>query len=185
MMVILLALMAACVTGCSGGSASVATTPEVARPALGPGVSTADLDAAMKAARSGGGDPRRVQVLDVAMKELGKKYKWGGNGPDEWDCSGLVKHSYAEVGVRLPRVTYDQVKEGKVLKKEDVRPGDLLFFYNNGHVAIYISNGLMLNAHLGNVIVERLDRYERVLSAVRQVLLPPVSSVTNLTGDSR
>jgi hypothetical protein len=132
----------------------------------------------MAAARSAGGDPRRIEVLDIAMRELGKKYEWGGNGPDTWDCSGLVKHAYAKVGVELPRVTFDQVNEGKKINKRDIRPGDLLFFFKDHHVAIYIDNGLMLNAHLGKVIVERVDKYDRDLSAVRQVLLQPGGSGT-------
>ncbi len=173
--VVLVALLATCLAGCSSRQTPAASTSPK-RP--GPGITTAELGAAMAAAKSVGGDPRRVEVLRIALKELGKKYKWGGNGPDSWDCSGLVKHSFAKVGVELPRVTYDQVKEGKKIKKEDVRPGDLLFFYNNGHVAIYLSNGLMLNAHLGSVMVERLEKYNRLLSAVRQVLLPRVGGGT-------
>ena len=175
-MVVLLALLAACLAGC-GAVQTSAATPGGLRPAPGPRVSIADLDSAMEAARSNGGDPRRVDVLNVALRELGKKYEWGGNGPDTWDCSGLVKHSFAEVGVKLPRVTYDQVKEGKEIKRKDLLPGDLLFYFRNGHVGIYIGNGLLIHA-FGKVKVEKFSKYSHSLSAVRRVLLQPVRSGT-------
>ena len=175
-MVVLLALLAACLAGC-GAVQTSAATPGGLRPAPGPRVSIADLDSAMEAARSNGGDPRRVDVLNVALRELGKKYEWGGNGPDTGDCSGLVKHSFAEVGVKLPRVTYDQVKEGKEIKRKDLLPGDLLFYFRNGHVGIYIGNGLLIHA-FGKVKVEKFSKYSHSLSAVRRVLLQPVRSGT-------
>ncbi|MHB8893940.1 MAG: C40 family peptidase [Candidatus Geothermincolia bacterium] len=127
----------------------------------------------MEVARSNGGDPRRVEVLNIALKELGKKYEWGGNGPDAWDCSGLVKHSFEGVGVKLPRVTYDQVKEGREVPRGKYEAGDLLFFNHNGHVGIYIGNGLMIHA-LGDRV--KVESFSKSISAARRVLLRPVGS---------
>jgi cell wall-associated NlpC family hydrolase len=177
-MVILLALLAACLAGCAGSRKPATTTPRVVSPPAGPGVTMADLAEAMEAARRIGGDPRRIEVLNIALKELGKKYELGGDGPDTWDCSGLVKHSFAMVGVKLPRYTFDQVEAGRLINVRNALPGDLLFFYKNGHVGIYIANGLMLHAHLGSVIVEPVAKYYRLFSAARRVILQPVASDT-------
>lgn len=172
--VVMPALLVACLAGCSDSSTTSTSTTATATgktsTAPGPGVSRADLDSAMEAARSRGGDTRRMEVLNIAMKELGKKYAWGGDGPDAWDCSGLVKHVFAEVGVELPRVTYDQVHEGTAVPRGKYEPADLLFFDRNGHIGIYISDGLMIHAK-GRVKVEKVSHYPSSISAARRVLL--------------
>jgi len=168
-MVIMLALLAGSLAGCAARPASATTAPAVRQPGLGPGVSDADLDSAMKAAGNAGGDPRRTEVLNVALRERGKKYEWGGNGPDTWDCSGLVKHSFAEVGVQLPRVTYDQVKEGREVQRGKYKPADLLFFFHNGHVGLYIGRGLMIHA-MGVVKVEKVSKFSHSFSRARRVI---------------
>jgi cell wall-associated NlpC family hydrolase len=176
-LVVLLALLVVCLAGCAGRpTAATTTAPGDSRPDPGPGISAADLDSAMEAAGSAGGDPRRSQVLDIAMRELGKRYEWGGNGPDSWDCSGLVKHTFAEVGVGLPRVTLDQVNEGVEVPGDNYEAADLLFFNSNGHVAIYIGRGLMIHAIGDGVQVERVSKYSRRISAARRVLLQPVET---------
>ena len=177
-LVLLVGICMTCVSCSIGGPGTAASTAPATSPKRpDPGVTTAELGAAMAAAKSLGGDPRRVEVLNFALKELGKRCKLGGNGPDVWDCSGLVKHCYAEVGVKLPRVTYDQVKEGKEIKRKDLLTGDLLFYFRNGHVGLYIGKGLMIHA-FGKVKVEKFSKYSHSLSAVRRVLLQPVRGGT-------
>ncbi len=162
-------LLAICQAGCAGGPTAATTTPGGTCPAPGPGVSRADLDSAMEEAGSIGGDPRRIEVLHVALKELGKRGVLGGEGPDVWDCSGLVKHSFEEVGVELPRVTFDQVDKGTEVPRGQYEPADLIFFNRNGHVGIYIGGGLMIHAKC-LVRVEKVSRYRSLISAVRRVL---------------
>lgn len=80
------------------------------------------------------------------MSKLGGPYVWGGTGPVGYDCSGLMQAAYAAAGVTLPRVTWDQVNAGKQVSVGDLQPGDLVFFYDNGHVGMYIGNGNIVNA---------------------------------------
>lgn len=84
-------------------------------------------------------------AISAALEQVGKPYIWGGTGPDGFDCSGLVQYAYKQIGVRLPRVSQDQMNVGKRVKQEDVRPGDLLFPHA-GHVAMYIGGGKIVEA---------------------------------------
>ncbi|MFD6100224.1 C40 family peptidase [Nocardiopsis flavescens] len=87
-------------------------------------------------------------VLDFARAQIGKPYVWGGTGPDGYDCSGLVQAAWAQAGVSLPRTTYDQVNAGTRISRDQVQPGDLLFFYSESapsHVGIYSGNGMMIH----------------------------------------
>lgn len=177
---LVLLVQCGCLSNAGRGAAArepAATSPDATKmDNPGKGISGGELQAALAEARSTISDSRRMKVIEVALAELGKKYRWGGDGPDAWDCSGLVRHAFSQVGVKLPRVTYDQVKAGKSVQEDKIEAGDLLFFYNNGHVGIYLGGGLMLNAHLGKVCVERVATYYRVMSAARQVLLPAPQS---------
>ena len=169
---ILLAIVATCQLGCGTGRTSAASAPAVQAPGLGQGVTTAEVGAAMAAAARVGGDPRRIRVLHLALKELGKKGKLGGMGPDVWDCSGLVQHCYAKVGLRLPRVTFDQVKVGTEVTRKDLLPGDLLLFWRDSHVGMYIGSGLMIHA-FGKVKVDKFSKYAHSVSAIRRVIPGP------------
>ncbi|MEU2941859.1 NlpC/P60 family protein [Nocardiopsis alba] len=87
-------------------------------------------------------------VLDFARAQIGKPYVWGGTGPDGYDCSGLTQAAWAQAGVSLPRTTYDQVNVGTPVSRDQVQPGDLLFFYSASapsHVGIYSGNGKMIH----------------------------------------
>ena len=105
----------------------------------------------------------RVQintVLQTAAHEVGKPYVWGAEGPDSFDCSGLVQWSFAAAGIRMPRVSQQQWFAGPHINYADARPGDLLFWHydptdrsNIDHVAIYAGNGMMLVApHTGDYV---------------------------------
>jgi cell wall-associated NlpC family hydrolase len=86
-----------------------------------------------------------------AYRELGKPYVWGGAGPDVFDCSGLTQFAWAKAGVQLLHYTGDQWLEGSHVAANDLRPGDLVFFYPGAeHVAIYVGGGEMIEApHAG------------------------------------
>ena len=96
-------------------------------------------------------DARVQKVIDVAKKQLGKPYVWGGNGPDSFDCSGFTSYVYNHgENITLPRVSRDQGKFGTYVSKSDIKSGDLLFFASNGkkinHVAIYIGDSQYIHA---------------------------------------
>lgn len=85
-------------------------------------------------------------VLSFALAQQGKPYRFGAAGPDEFDCSGLVKRAYAQVGVKLPHQSALQARLGTPvdLTSDTVRPGDLIFLKTRGsqvinHVGIAVT----------------------------------------------
>ncbi|MBA4356538.1 MAG: C40 family peptidase [Humidesulfovibrio sp.] len=84
----------------------------------------------------------RSPVVAAARSLTGAPYKWGGESPQSgFDCSGLTWWSYRQVGVDLPRVSYEQYEAGAPVGRRDIRPGDLVFFRlpgnpKNMHVGI-------------------------------------------------
>ncbi|MFF3393716.1 NlpC/P60 family protein [Streptomyces sp. NPDC002669] len=90
---------------------------------------------------------RTDKVLAFARAQIGKPYVWGATGPDSYDCSGLTQAAWKAAGVDLPRTTWDQVKVGTRVATADLRPGDLVFFYDDiSHVGIYKGDGMMIHA---------------------------------------
>ncbi len=89
------------------------------------------------------------QVVSDAEAYLGVPYSWGGTSPQSgFDCSGLVQHVFADLGVSLPRTAAEQSSTGTPVEGLlQAQPGDLLFYGAPAeHVGIYIGNGLMINA---------------------------------------
>jgi cell wall-associated NlpC family hydrolase len=86
-------------------------------------------------------------VINTAMKYLNVPYVWGGSSPSGFDCSGLVLYCYAKIGISLPHSSRMQYNYGRHVSRSELKPGDLVFFYNPiHHVGIYIGNGNMINA---------------------------------------
>ena len=87
------------------------------------------------------------RALAYARRQLGEGYRYGGTGPDKWDCSGLTMRAWKSVGVRLPRTSQAQYRVGKKVKKSHLRKGDLVFFYSGrSHVALYAGKGKVIHA---------------------------------------
>jgi cell wall-associated NlpC family hydrolase len=92
-------------------------------------------------------------VVGIAMRYLGAPYRWGGASPSGFDCSGFVMFVYAQVGVSLPHFTGAQWAAGVPVSRDQLQPGDLVFFNGLGHVGIYIGGGQMVHApHTGDVV---------------------------------
>ena len=95
-----------------------------------------------------------AQVVAIAMQYLGIPYRWGGATPSGgFDCSGLTMYVYAQVGVSLPHYAAAQYQLGVPVSREDLQPGDLVFFSNLGHMGMYIGGGNMIHApQTGDVV---------------------------------
>ncbi len=109
-------------------------------PATGPVV--ADSDAAQTA-------------IDAAMAQRGKPYVWAAGGPNSYDCSGLTSYAFRAAGIKLPHSSRMQSQMGQPVSREDLQPGDLVFFYRPvSHVGIYIGNGQMVHAPTSGDVVK-------------------------------
>jgi peptidoglycan DL-endopeptidase CwlO len=98
-------------------------------------------------------------VVGVAMQYLGTPYVWGGASPGGFDCSGFVMYVYSQVGVYLPHHAADQYNYGTPVSRDELEPGDLVFFDGLGHVGIYIGGGQFVHSpHTGDVVkISSLD----------------------------
>jgi len=97
----------------------------------------------------------RSEVIQIAMKYLGRPYRWGAAGPNAFDCSGFTMFVYAKVGVSLPHSSAAQFGVGQPVPRSALQPGDLVFRGNPGihHVGIYVGGGQMINApRTGDVV---------------------------------
>jgi peptidoglycan DL-endopeptidase CwlO len=88
-----------------------------------------------------------AEALQAAITKEGDPYVWGAAGPGEFDCSGLVVWAYAQEGIALPHYTGDLWNSGVHVARDDLEPGDLVFFFPDiSHVGIYVGDGLMIDA---------------------------------------
>ncbi len=88
-----------------------------------------------------------AQALQAAISKEGDPYVWGAAGPSAFDCSGLVVWAYAQEGIALPHYTGDLWNSGVHVARNDLEPGDLVFFFPDiSHVGIYVGDGLMIDA---------------------------------------
>ena len=96
------------------------------------------------------GSSKGAIAVAEARKQLGKPYRWGGSGPDSFDCSGLTAWAWKAAGVSLSHSAYTQWFETTRVPTDQVQPGDLLFFGSSvegiHHNAIYAGNGEMVEA---------------------------------------
>lgn len=86
-------------------------------------------------------------VVAFARAQLGKPYQFAGNGPGSYDCSGLTSAAWRAAGVSLPRTSQSQLGVGRSVSRSQLRPGDLLFFYDDiSHVAIYVGGDTIIQS---------------------------------------
>jgi cell wall-associated NlpC family hydrolase len=92
-------------------------------------------------------------AADAALGQLGTPYVWAGSQPGGFDCSGLVMWAFAQVGVSLPHSTYADYSLGVPVSRDQLQPGDLVFFDGLGHMGIYIGGDQFVHApHTGDVV---------------------------------
>jgi cell wall-associated NlpC family hydrolase len=82
-----------------------------------------------------------IRASSVALRQIGDPYRYGGDGPRSFDCSGLMKYSYKKAGLKLPRTASAQSKRAHRIPKSKLRRGDLMFFTDGGgvyHAAMFL-----------------------------------------------
>ncbi|MFD9408438.1 NlpC/P60 family protein [Streptomyces sp. NPDC059989] len=90
---------------------------------------------------------RAARAVAFAHSAIGKPYVWGATGPGSFDCSGLTQAAWRAAGVSLPRTTYTQINAGRRVSRDQLAPGDLVFFYSGvTHVGLYVGGGQMIHA---------------------------------------
>jgi cell wall-associated NlpC family hydrolase len=92
-------------------------------------------------------------AIAFALSQVGKPYQWGADGPEAYDCSGLVYAAYAAAGIRIGRTTFQWRLDGPQVPLSQIQPGDLLFSAGSdgtpadpGHVVMYLGGGQIIQA---------------------------------------
>ena len=129
---------------------------------------------AVPASRFGG-------VVGIAMQFLGIPYQWGGASPSTgFDCSGFVMYVYAQVGVSLPHNAAAQYGYGVAVSRDQLQPGDLVFFDGLGHDGIYIGGGQFIHSpHTGDVVEDLEPLRLLVLGDLRRGSANPLEAWGN------
>lgn len=132
-----------------------------------PAVPAAAADSAdPRAAGARAGAPTRVAVLPsrgqpwaaaltaLAIRHLGVRYRWGGNSPAGFDCSGFLYYVFGRNGVALPRTTYSMFKVGVSVPRDQIQTGDVVFFQTlrpgPSHAGIYLGDGRFVHSSSGS-----------------------------------
>ncbi|MFD8236743.1 NlpC/P60 family protein [Streptomyces sp. NPDC059696] len=87
------------------------------------------------------------RAVRYALRQLGKPYEWGAEGPRSYDCSGLTSRAWAEAGTPVPRTSQEQWRRLERIPLDELRPGDLVVYFRKAtHVALYLGDGLVVQA---------------------------------------
>ncbi len=114
--------------------------------------------------------PHKYKALQVAKKQIHKRYKWGGDNPKKgFDCSGLIQYAYKSIKVNIPRSAAAQYKYAKRVALKHLEVGDLIFFHTRrtrsrvNHVGIYLGGNKFIHAPRRgkNVSVANFNSYWR------------------------
>jgi cell wall-associated NlpC family hydrolase len=100
------------------------------------------------------------KAVAFAYAQLGKPYVYGATGPSSYDCSGLVQAAWAAAGVSIPRTTFEDWDSLPHIPVSQMVPGDLIIYDGEGHVAIYVGNGYIIDAPHTGAFVERVPYNE-------------------------
>lgn len=129
--------------------------------------------------QSASGEERAQLVVEYAKEFLGVPYVWGGTSPEGFDCSGLVYYVYGKFDQKLYRVACDMIQNGTAVAFTDMKPGDIVLFWNQerhseiNHVGIYVGEGNFIHApQTGDVVkITTLESgyYQKTLYAVRRI----------------
>jgi cell wall-associated NlpC family hydrolase len=126
--------------------------------------------------------------LEESVNEvIGTEYAWGGTSTEGFDCSGFILYTFLRFDVKLPRTTVTQSQAGAIVKKNEMREGDLVFFNTSGkgisHAGIYLGGGRFAHSSSskGVTISNLSDKYyrKRYVTARRVVSEEIYSNMTD------
>jgi cell wall-associated NlpC family hydrolase len=126
--------------------------------------------------------PAQPGMVERALSWIGVKYRFGGQDEKKgFDCAGLVRRVFSTAAISLPRTAAAQFKHGCLVDRDELQPGDLVFFRNTykpgiSHVGIYVGGGEFVHAASRRraVVVDKLDTaYFRTRFAGGRRVLPP------------
>ncbi len=127
------ALLTLCLTGCAGVESTRRPEPEAIAEPPAPVIESSG-----------------ERIAAAAEQLVGSPYRFGGSGPEGFDCSGLVFYVHRENGIYVPRTAFEQFLLAYPVTREALRAGDLVFFRNGGsvvsHVGIYVGDGAFVHA---------------------------------------
>jgi cell wall-associated NlpC family hydrolase len=117
---------------------------------------------------------RTRAAIEAALSDLGKPYVFGAEGPDAFDCSGLIQRVWRQAGVELPRTSSEQAQAGEQIPLSQIQPGDLVIYYaQRSHIGMYIGDGRIIHApHPGAEV-----RFAPLMSM-------PINTVVRVAGGS-
>jgi cell wall-associated NlpC family hydrolase len=137
-------------------SLTAAQQEQVAASSVGATDSTTTEPGATPVTYTGPTTTQADKAVAFAYAQLGKPYVWGATGPDSFDCSGLVQAAWAAAGLTIGRTTYDQWADLQHIPVADMQPGDLIIYNSEGHVAMYVGDGYIIDAPSTGLDVERI-----------------------------
>ncbi|MEE6261158.1 NlpC/P60 family protein [Plantactinospora sonchi] len=135
-------------------------------------------------------NPKAIRAMNYALAQRGDPYVWAAEGPNQFDCSGLMWAAYRSQGYTLPRVSRDQYRgtRGKTVNRSALLPGDLVFFASGSspssiyHVGMYIGGGKMVHAPTtGDVVKVSTVRWSQFFAATRVFDAVPAPNTTPTT----
>jgi cell wall-associated NlpC family hydrolase len=110
------------------------------------------------------------EAMNLALGKRGAPYQWAAEGPNAFDCSGLVYWAYSQLGITLPRSSRSQASVGAAVPRSAIQPGDLLFFYSPvSHVGISVGGSAMVHAPQSGDVVKIQDWSNMPLSSIRRI----------------
>ncbi len=121
-----------------------------------------------------GGAATGNDVVSAAKKYIGVPYVWGGTNPATgMDCSGFTQRVFKDLGVEIPRVVSDQMRQGTpVASLAEAKPGDLLVSFGGDHISIYLGNGKAIDAPVPGKTIQIRDAWEQQsnLTSIRRIV---------------
>ncbi|MGV9450422.1 NlpC/P60 family protein [Streptomyces sp. NPDC003635] len=153
------------------------------------GVARAQRNLVTSGALSSEREPSRggERAVRYALRQLGKPYEWGAEGPRTYDCSGLTSEAWNDAGTPIPRTSQEQWARLPRVPLKELRPGDLVIYHRDAtHVALYLGKGEVVEApRTGERIKISPIASHPILGAVRPDPIRPRTPDTPLSSPDR